>query len=161
MAAESDSGRWEGYSDFNHVSEQIVTTINDATRALSTLRSAAKTGEKIRAKRLTDLRSDILDAVWQLRVELEHEKKKNGQKFAEEILTEWYGDGEELGWVEQVENAELREMMEFEFHGDMAHSIRRAGWELGYLQAGREKEADNNDGEIDGEVRDIIEGMRK
>lgn len=155
----STETEYEGYSDYNHVSQSIVGTINDAVEALSDFRAADLSGAKLKGK-ATTMHADVLNACWQLRVELEHEATDSGENFADQILEQWYGDGEEQeGWVEILQTTPTREVPERQFLGDLAHSIRRAGWELGYLKAGRENETDDEGDADDAEVTKLIEEM--
>ena len=77
-----------------------------------------------------------------------------------ENIDKWYGDDEEEeGWVEILQATATTRVPEKQFLGDLAHSIRRAGWELGYLKAGRENETDDEGDADDAEVIQLIQEM--
>jgi len=161
MAA--DDQTFEGYSDFQHVSQDIVETINDAVRALAEFRAADLSGMKLKNQE-TGMHADVLNACWQLRFELEHEAvdDDSGGNWADNILDKWYGGGEdddESGWVDKIDSTRTAEVPTLSFLGDLAHSIRRAGWKLGYLKAGRETEDEDEGNADDAEVTQIIEEM--
>lgn len=158
MSTDASDTKYEGYSDYNHVSQSIVGTINDAVQALSDFRAADLSGAKLKGE-ATTMHGDVLNACWQLRVELEHESTESGENFADEILQQWYGGGEQDGWVNILQNTRTAAVPEKQFLGDLAHSIRRAGWELGYLKAGRENETDDEGDADDAEVTKLIEEM--
>lgn len=153
---------YEGYSDYKHVSQSIIGTINDACTALSDFRASDLSGAKIKNEKMK-MHGDILNACWQLRVELEHEATDGDgvDNWADEILTQWHGDsGGDDGWVDIMQQTQTARVPDEQFLGDLANSIRRAGWKLGYLKAGRETETDDDEGDADdAQVTEIIEEM--
>lgn len=156
-ADESTDGEWDAYSDYALVSKWVTKSIRDAMEAFALLDQATQTGYKIKSREEAQLRADILAAAMRLRVELESERD-SGAEYAEKILDRW--DGED-GYIEQFRATGMRETNELDWFGEFASDIRRAGWELGYLQAGRKQEEDNHGDAEDSEVFEVIEEMSR
>lgn len=146
--------QWDAYSDYQHVSRQMSKRISDAIDAIQTINGAKKAGEKIKPPDETDLRADVMWAVTRLRTELENERESN--ETYDEILSRWHGEN---GFIERFETMSVIDQRRQPWLNDFAADINRAGWELGYLKAGSEKDNRDSGDKGDGEVRDIIEGM--
>lgn len=146
--------QWDAYSDYQHVSRRVSKRISDATDAIQTINGAKRAGEKIKPPDETDLRADVMWAVTRLQTELENERDSN--ETYDEILSRWYG---EEGFIERFETMSVMDQRREPWLNEFAADINRAGWELGYLKAGSEKENSDSGDKADGEVRDIIEGM--
>lgn len=153
----SAEGEWDAYSDYRFVSQAVTRSIRDAIEAFALLDQATQTGYKIRAKEEAQLRADILAAAMRLRVELESERDR-GLDYAEDILGKWEGEN---GYINQFRAAGVRQTSSLEWFEEFASDIRRAGWELGYLQAGREEEPDKYGDSEDSEVYEVIEEMSR
>lgn len=165
MAAASDDNietEWDAYSDYALVSKWVAQSIRDAIEAYALLDQAAMTNRKVTTNEETKLRADIVSAAMRLQTELQQERDRN-KEFAKEILTRWEDsdDGEEPGYITRFRTAQSGEVSQLEFLNQFAQDIRRAGWELGYLQAGREEETRTGGDDADGEVLDLIEEMSK
>jgi len=145
---------WDAYSDYQQVSRRVSKRISDAIDALQTINGAKKAGEKIKPPDETDLRADVMWAVTRLQTELENERESN--EIYDEILSRWHG---EEGFIERFETMSVIAQRREPWLNEFAADINRAGWELGYLKAGSEKENSDSGDKADGEVRDIIEGM--
>lgn len=149
---------WDAYSDYALVSKWVTKSIRDAIEAFALLDQANAVGHKIDTREETQLRSDILSAAMRLRIELEAESDR-GEDYAEKILNDWTGSGEEPGYIEKFRATPARQTADLEFLADFAAGIRKAGWKLGYLQAGREQESVDEGDQDDAEVTQIIQEM--
>lgn len=151
---------WEAYSDYRDVSNRVTQSIDDAVDAFAQLDQSAASGRKLNSERRAELRADILSAATMMRVELEAEADR-GESYAEEILNKWQDsdDGDEEGWLSQFRHARRGEAAELPFLSELATDIRRAGYELGYLQAGRKEKTEDEGDADDAEVTAIIDGM--
>lgn len=147
---------WDAYSDYRFVSQAVTRSIRDAIEAFALLDQATQTGYKIKSKEEAQLRADILAAAMRLRVELQSERDR--AEYAQDILDKWEGED---GYISEFRAAGMRETSSLKWFEDFASDIRRAGWELGYLQAGREEEADKHGDAEDSEVLEVIEEMRR
>ena len=145
---------WDAYSDYQHVSRRVAKSIGDAVDAISIIESADIAGEKIQARQETDLRADVLGAVRRLHTELENERET--KEVYEEILTRWEGED---GYINRFRNLDVMNPQSEGWLQQFASDIHRAGWELGYLKAGREEKQSRGGDAYDGEVRDMIEEM--
>jgi len=145
---------WDAYSDYQHVSRRVAKSIGDAVDAISIIDSAGIAGEKIQPPQETDLRADVLGAVRRLQTELENEREQND--VYDEILTRWQG---EEGYINRFRSLNAPTLQSQPWLQQFASDIHRAGWELGYLKAGREEKQSRGGDAYDGEVRDMIEEM--
>jgi len=158
MAAEEDGTTWDAYSDYKDVSNRLTKSIDSAIEAFSLLDQAKQTGYKVPAKVMMQERAEIVAAAMRLRVELEAEAERD-EEYATDILEKWTGVGDEPGYLTQFRTAPPGGTAELEFLEEFATDIRRAGWHLGYLQAGREQEKENQGESGDSEVYQMIEEM--
>lgn len=147
------SKEWSAYSDYQFVSQSVSESIANAIEAYALLDQAAREGCKTAPGEVARMRADILSAAMMLRVELE---AVSGNEQLDEIEQRWK-DGEDPGHISKFRTADLTSSQPdwlYQFVSD----IRKAGWELGYLQAGRE-ETDWSEDPYDGEVIQMLEGM--
>jgi hypothetical protein len=131
--------RWEGYSDYQRVSGQIARSVDDALDAYAQLDSAHMEGAQISPEFASEVRARILSAAMKLVPELENDRENVTQY--DEMLVRWRGED---GFIKRLNSTRLQSVSPgwlYEFVLD----IRTAGWELGYLQAGRTSvgDADN------------------
>jgi len=145
---------WDAYSDYQHVSRRVAKSIGDAVDAISIIDSGDVAGEKLSSREETDLRADVLGAVIRLQTELENERETKA--VYDEILTRWQGDD---GYVNRFRALGITNLQTQPWLQQFATDIHRAGWELGYLKAGREEKQSRGGDAYDGEVRDMIEEM--
>lgn len=156
--AEDSETKWDAYSDYQDVSNRLTKSIDAAIEAFALLDQARQTGCKINSKHEMQERAEIVAAATRLRVELESESAR-GEEYAEEILDKWVGEGDEEGYLAKFRHAPRGGIADLEFLEEFATDIRRAGWELGYLRAGREEKAENQGDSADSEVQKVIEEM--
>lgn len=157
MAAAEEAEKetqWDAYSDYQLVSKWVTKSIRDAIEAYALLDQSAHTGNKVGTKEETRLRADILAAAMRLRVELESERDR-GEDYASEILEDWEGDD---GYINRFRRAPFNGTSDLDWFADFVSQIRRAGWELGYLKAGEEKDGKQSGDAYDGQIREMIEG---
>lgn len=157
QSADRPESEWDAYSDYQLVSKWVTSSIRDAIEAYALLDQGGMTGYKVDAREEAQLRADVLAAAVRLRIELESERKR-GEEYAEEILDRWEG---EEGFIKRFRNAPSQQTGQLEFFEGFVSDIRRAGWELGYLKAGREESGDGTGDPYDGEVRDLMEEMTR
>lgn len=159
-ASGGDDGReestWDAYADLEVVSKQVTETIKNALEAYALLDKAGQHRSKIRTGRVVELEADILAAAMRLSVELEAEADRD-VGYAIDILDRWQGDD---GYIQRFRQTSVKNSREPWIH-EFVSDIRRAGWELGYLQAGKREENTDNADSSDGEVRAMIEGMTR
>ena len=156
---ESDRGdgrrsEWEAYADYQSVSERVAESVADAIESLMIIERAKVSGESIKPAQETDLQADVLGAVVRLTTELENER--DSKQLYDEILSRWEGED---GFVSRFRTVDVTDFQPEPFLQQFAKDIHRAGWELGYLKAGREKQIGESGDGHDGELRDMIEGM--
>jgi len=145
---------WDAYSDVQHVSRHVSKTIVDAVAAIQTIKSAKRSGEKLSSREETDLRADVLTAMSLVRTELENEREQK-ERYGE-ILSRWEGED---GFISRFDNMDAIGTRSEGWLDQFAADIHRAGWELGYLKAGREEKQKRGGDAYDGEVREMIEEM--
>ena len=156
--ADAGDGRrseWEAYADYQSVSERVAESIGDAVEAIETIESSMLCGEKLSTERETVLRADVMAATIWLRTELENGRQQN--ELYDEILTRWDGDGEEEGLIEKFRDLDIMASRPGPWLNQFATDIHRAGWELGYLKAGREEKQTSSGDPYDGQVRDMFD----
>lgn len=139
--------RWEGYSDYRRISLRVAAAIDDAVNAYARLDSAHQEGAQIQPELAAEARARILGAAMKLVPELEEDRET--VEIYDDILTRWR-DGEDPddddspGYIKAINQTRLiDESPAWLFQ--MVLDIRRAGWELGYLQAGRKRDAGDGD----------------
>lgn len=133
MSTDDDRGsRWEGYSDYRVVSGRIARTIEDAVEAYAVIDARHSEGASVSPELASDARASIMAAAMMLQHEMERERGDDEKPY-DEILSRWEG---EEGFLRQMDTVQLRQVRPAWLH-EMVLDIRRAGWELGYLQAGR------------------------
>ena len=146
--------QWDAYSDYQHVSRRVAGSIGDAIDAISIIESGKVAGEKLSSREETDLRADVLGAVIRLQTELENERDQ--RETYDDILSRWEG---EEGFIAQFRALDVMAARSEPWLQQFAQDIHRAGWELGYLKAGREEKQNRGGDAYDGEVREMIEEM--
>lgn len=150
----ASNGRFEGYAHYQTISNSIAESIDEALSAYAELDSLHAEDAKIGAQQAARARSRIKLAALKLVPELREDAHHNEQY--QEILARWHGaldieqeDGKpktvqpdfptaapEGGYFEAL--AEIRLQRECPpWLEDWVIDIRTAGWEIGYLQAGR------------------------
>jgi hypothetical protein len=122
--------RYEGFSDFQSVSQSVAAAVEEAVDAYAIIQSKHAEGARVRPPQAAEAASKILGAALKLLPELEQglDETKEGQELAEQ----WTGDD---GFIERLKAARLATESP-DWLGDFVVQIRRAAWELGYLQAG-------------------------
>lgn len=147
--------QWDAYSDYQLVSQRVAKSIEDANDAYAIIESGLKSGAKIDSYQETELRADILGAAMRLRVELENERDK--RPVYDDILSDWEGED---GYIARFRRMDLQYDAQGEWLAEFILQIRRAGWELGYLKAGREEKHDDPGGSDDSDILELFEEMK-
>lgn len=134
--ADGNGEYWEGYSHYKTVSKSVAETIDRAIDAYAYLDSLHNENAPIQPEVAANARSDILGAVLKLKPELERDRDEKDDY--ENILDRWEDntDNDEPGHITKLHQTQLHnEMPAWMFQ--LMMDIRTAGWELGYLKAGR------------------------
>lgn len=145
---------WEAYADYQSVSERVAENIDDAIDALCYLESVKDAGYKPKPGEEADYRALVLTAATSLKTELENER--DSKTVYDEILNRWEGED---GYINRFREVDVINHTAGAWMYQFADDLHRAGWELGYLKAGREKQIGESGDSHDGELRDMIEGM--
>lgn len=133
---------WEGYSHYKTVSKSVAETIDRAIDAYAYLDSLHNENAPIQPEVAAEARSDILGAVLKVKPELERDRDEKDQY--DRILSRWEDSDEEAGHITQLHETRLhKDMPGWMFQ--LMMDIRTAGWELGYLKAGRTAKGEPED----------------
>lgn len=151
MADEEDyESRWEGYSQYEQVSSVIASQINDAIKAYSIIDSIHAEDAPMRPAIAARARSKILAAAIQLINEIENDA--DSVEYYQQVVDRWEGED---GFIRLLSQQSLQE----ECPGwlfQLVTDIRKCGWELGYLKAGRQNRKSPPD-QDQAEVRAMFE----
>lgn len=143
MSSETRDGdrstRYEGYSDYSAVSRSVADAVDRAVESYAMIHSRHSEGARVTPKMAAEAGHHILGAAVKLLPELEDDRET--VDTYDEILTRWQGDD---GFIERLKRENLSSRSP-EFLGQMALDIRRAGFELGYLRAGRQGKTEPDD----------------
>ncbi|WP_049970773.1 hypothetical protein [Haladaptatus cibarius] len=138
---EASTQRWEGYSDYQSVSNRVAAAIDDAIDAFAYIQSLHLENERIRQREAAQARSRILGVTIKLLPELEanagHSDTEDDDDVYRDILQRWtksYDGGD--GFLDRFQTIQLQKECPDWLH-QLVKDIRKAGWEIGYLQAGR------------------------
>jgi hypothetical protein len=149
---------WEGYSDYQYISYQIASSIQDAIDSYARLQSLHDESAKVRAEHAASARRPILAAAMNLLPELEH--NQNSKEIYERMVADWTESGveDDTGYIEALRSANLQVDCP-DWLYDFVSDMRKAGWELGYLQAGRYQDDEEDDAEASARemLEDIVE----
>lgn len=149
---------FEGYSDYQTVSQSIARSIDNAVEAYVLVQSRHSEGARMNADTAAEAASHILGAAMKILPELEANAKSeeetddSEEELYTEILASWQGDE---GYIELLKQAQLVNECPDWLH-DFVYEIRRAGFHLGYLKAGREKRTETPDW-VEGKVEDMFD----
>lgn len=158
-----NGGQWEGYSDFETVSASIGNSIDNALAAYAELEGLHREGGKVKTNQAAHARSQIKLAALKLVPELQSDAPN--VKAYREILARWLGvesveyevDGPEDGYFDRLGSTRLSTECP-DWLEDWVIDIRTAGWKLGYLQAGRQSEGEE-DNPIEASARKMVEDI--
>lgn len=131
---------FEGYSDYRTVSNRVGGSIDQAIDSYATLAALHGEGARVRPQMAAEARRDIEAAALKLLPELEANEDATGgdgddeaADFYADVLERWQGDD---GYLAELREQSLQDECPdwlYKFVTD----IRRVGWEIGYLKAGR------------------------
>jgi hypothetical protein len=147
--------RFEGYADYRRISLRVARAIDEAVDAYAQLQSRHREGAKVTPEFAAMARARILAAAMKLIPELE-ENRETVDDF-DAILVRWR-EGEEEdedGHIKRLNEAPLSQTCPGWLF-QMVLDIRSAGWEQGYLRAGREREAGERD-PVEEETDDMLQ----
>lgn len=132
------------------MSIEIGESIFEALEAYSLIDSYHVENATLSPKNAAKARAKIMKAALQLVGEMENDK--DSDEWYEQTLDEWQG---ETGYINRLAETSLRQKSPGWLF-DFVTQIRRAGWELGYLQAGRQGKPEPADADT-AQVRRMIE----
>lgn len=141
MATETET-YFEGYSDYESVSKDIGQAVRDAIDAYAYIDGRHSQGARVRATDAASAYRRILGAAIRLLPELE--RNADAKDEVGDIYDDWTGDGDDDGQLDDLRSLSFQGPPPdwlFEF----VVQIRAAAWELGYLQAGRSRKAEEGD----------------
>lgn len=169
---EERTTRWEGFSDYQSVSASIVSSIDDAIDSFATLQSLHVEGARVKPEQAARARANVLAAALRLVPELRD--NADTSEIYQDILSRWLGEIEvedeqitgnfseyegdnhiEDGFIEALNHVQIHTESPDWLH-QFVVDIRTAGWELGYLQAGRTVSESNLE-PADEQARDMFE----
>ena len=133
---------FEGYSDYQSVSKDIGQAVRDAIDAYAYIDGRHSQGARIHATNAASAYRRILGAAIRLLPELKRDAETKEELG--EIYADWTGDGDDEGRIDQLQALSFQSPPPdwlFEF----VVQIREAAWELGYLQAGQSRKAEQDD----------------
>ncbi|WP_148414916.1 hypothetical protein [Haloferax sp. KTX1] len=137
--SEKRGTRWDGYSNYEKVSDRYARAVDDALNAWAWIDAAHAEDAQIRPEDAAEARSLIKAAAFRLIPEMEYDKED--VDLYGEILDRWLGED---GFIERFESVSLTTSSPGWMHEFML-DIRRAGWEIGYLKAGRTQKEEPED----------------
>jgi len=152
MPDDGSTTHWDGYSDYQTVSQRITQSIHDAIEAAATIERAHQETARVDNEEAARAGSRIMAAAINVQTELQAYEDENDQY--EELLAKFDGSD---GYVHRFRTTQLHKECPdwlYEFVVD----IRRAGFELGYLQAGREETERETTGPTD-EAREMFANL--
>lgn len=136
--------QYEGYADYQSVSNRVAASIDDAIDAYAYIKALHTENARVRQRQAAEARSRIHSAAIKLLPELRANSTGNGESedTFEEILNRWVdGDDEQSAYLDRLDEVQLQHECP-SWLGQLVRDIRIAGWEIGYLQAGRTVEDD-------------------
>lgn len=142
MSIDSDSNRstqYEGYSDYSAVSRNVSTAVDEAVEAYALIQSHHTEGARVSPETGAEAAAHILGAALKLQPELENDRDQNDTY--DNMLDSWQGDD---GYIERLKTTPLSSNCP-DWIGEFVVDIREAGFELGYLKAGRETDRGPDD----------------
>lgn len=149
---------WEGYSNYQAVSRDIAKSVSEAGDSFAWLQARHIEGASLEPARVAEERSNILGAAHRLYVEMAQEVEENGDETYEEMLERWGGPlCEANGRLDQLREVSLV----YELPGWLQQfvvDIRTAGWQLGYLKAGR-RTREKPDDPVEEEIEETLSGL--
>lgn len=152
MAPDPPEQKWDGFSIYADVSQDIHQSVSDAIDSYSVVVSAHSEGAKLRPDDAARHKANILGAANRLITELNQEDHR-----FEDILDDWRGTGDgSPGRISELHDTALTEQYPGWLHRFVLQ-IHEAAWRLGYLKAGRYESDDPDTPESNG--RKMIEDL--
>jgi len=136
---DSVTTRWDGYSDYQSVSDRIARSIHDAIEGFATVERAQHENAQFHPNEAARCGARILTAAINVQTELDAYSGENEEY--QELLDKFEGQD---GYVQKLRQVRLRNESP-DWLYDFVVDIRTAGFKLGYLKAGREEEERNGD----------------
>lgn len=141
------TSEWQAYSNYATVTRNVASSIDAALTSYAAIQSAHSEGAPVTANQAAEARKNIMAATLMLLGEMQAQKG-DGDEF-NEVLNRWEsGDQGDEGFVKRLHTLQLTKECP-DWLLDLVIDVRRVGWELGYLQAGRYEETGDEDFEDD------------
>lgn len=133
--------QWNGYSDYQSVSQRNAQAIHDAVEGFAIIQQAHSQGVKVQSEDAADAGARIMTAAITVQTEL-HAYADDNERY-QDLLDSFEG---REGYTARLKSADLSQSCPAWLYQCVV-DIRRAGFQLGYLKAGRE--SDDRDLETD------------
>lgn len=144
--------RWEGFSNYQNVSDRVARSVHDAIEAYAVVDSRHAEGARIRPPMAAEARAKILAPALRLKVEMQKERENDDEY--DSILNDWEG---EEGYLSKLDETRLQRECP-DWLTDFVEGIRTAGFRLGYLQAGRTVKEEPDD-EVEAETERMFDKL--
>lgn len=130
--------RYEGFSDYQSVSNRVTASIDNAVDAFAMIDSLHAENARIQQREAAMARRHMLSAAIKLLPEIKENKNGKEDDIFADIYSRWVeeGDGDTGPFLDELKKVEFQSEAP-DWLSQFAQDIRRAGWEIGYLQAGR------------------------
>lgn len=147
----AERGQWQGYADYQHVSISTARAIDQAINHYARIRGLHAQHARIKPEVAAKAHGKMLAPCMQLLPEMQHERDADGGDAFEEILNDWTG---EEGHLNKLSDLYLVESCPGWLQTMMVQ-LRQAGWELGYLKAGK-RDAPDPDDPVEAEAKSMF-----
>jgi len=149
---EERATRYDAFSDFQSVSQSVAQSIDQAVEAWAHIHSLHAADQRVPGHEAAEASARLLTAATKLQPELEQDRDRVDEY--DEILADWEG---EQGYIERLKDASFVRRCP-EWCHEFILQVRRAGWHLGYLQAGRQK-TDEDEDWVEGPVDKMLDDL--
>jgi hypothetical protein len=149
---EPGATRYDAFADYQSVSQSVARSIDQAVEAWAHIHSLHAADQRVPGHEAAEAAARLLTAATKLQPELEQDRDR--VDTYDDILGAWEG---EEGYIEQLKATSFERGCP-EWTHEFVLQIRRAGWHLGYLQAGRQ-ESDEDEDWVEGPVDKMLNDL--
>lgn len=151
-ATDERATRYDAFADYQSVSQSVARSIDQAVEAWAQVHSLHAADQRVPGHQAAEAAARLLTAATKLQPELEEDRERVGAY--DDILSDWKGED---GYVEELKATSFERGCP-EWTHEFVLQIRRAGWHLGYLQAGRQ-ETDETEDWVEGPVEEMLSDL--